>query len=63
MNHYICSVRNHLNKIENNTEIRYKLKSVLIFHIYFRKLLFLLFKYSHYIFDKIVKSIYVSRME
>ena len=24
MNHYIRSVRNHLNKTENNTEIRYK---------------------------------------
>ena len=36
MNHYVRSVRNHLNKTENNTEIRYILylfKKAVIFAV------------------------------
>ena len=34
MNHYIRSVRNHLNKSENNTEIRYNLNEISSYILY-----------------------------
>ena len=43
MNHYVRSVRNHLNKTENNTEIRYKNEIssyILYLHVFKKAVIF-----------------------